>query len=234
MYVSPISDDILDCMKIYYEARAAEYDEWFYRKGRYDHGEDLNVRWNANAAQVTAALDEFAMTGDILELASGTGIWTNRLARGAQSVTAVDASPQMIEINRRKVANAKVNYVLSDLFEWNPQTQYDGVFFGFWISHVPTERLDAFLSKVAAALKPGGKVFFVDSRPDQTMSANNHTLPEPGSQIMKRLLNDGSSYDIVKNFFNPAELKARCAKAGLRVDVRETPHYFLYAMGERA
>lgn len=228
-----ITDDVLDGMKNYYDNRAAEYDEWFYRKGRYDYGTEVNDRWNADAAEVTAALEGFGMGGDVLELAAGTGIWTKRLAAVARSVTAIDASPQMIEINRNKVAAPNVNYVLSDLFEWNPQTPYDGVFLGFWISHVPTERLDGFLSNVAAALKPGGKIFFVDSRPDQSMSARNHVLPEPGSQTMKRLLNDGSSFDIVKNFFKPDELEKRCAQASLRVKVRETPSYFFYGAGER-
>jgi len=31
--------------RAYYAARAAEYDEWFNRQGRYDYGPDLNARW---------------------------------------------------------------------------------------------------------------------------------------------------------------------------------------------
>jgi hypothetical protein len=29
----------------YYRARANEYDEWFFRQGRYDHGLELNKSW---------------------------------------------------------------------------------------------------------------------------------------------------------------------------------------------
>jgi hypothetical protein len=29
----------------YYQARASEYDEWFLRQGRYDHGAAQNARW---------------------------------------------------------------------------------------------------------------------------------------------------------------------------------------------
>ncbi len=228
-----VPDTVLEDQKRYYESRAAEYDEWFYRKERYDHGPEVNARWHADAAIVADVLADFSMTGDVLEFAPGTGIWTQRLLTTANTITAVDASPQMIEINRANLQSDKVHYIHADIFAWQPDRQYDGVFFGFWLSHVPIERLDAFFDTVAAALKPGGKLFFVDSRPDQTMSARNHKLPEAGSQIMKRILNDGSSFDIVKNFFDPADLTARCAKAGLTVNVNETPNYFIYAIGTR-
>ena len=36
----------------YYRARAPEYDEWFYRRGRFDHGEDFNRKWFAQVADV--------------------------------------------------------------------------------------------------------------------------------------------------------------------------------------
>ena len=39
--------DILQQKIAYYRARAGEYDEWFYRVGRYDRGADWNARWFA-------------------------------------------------------------------------------------------------------------------------------------------------------------------------------------------
>ena len=41
----------------YYRARAAEYDEWWLRRGRYDRGAALNAQWFAEAAEVQAALE---------------------------------------------------------------------------------------------------------------------------------------------------------------------------------
>jgi demethylmenaquinone methyltransferase/2-methoxy-6-polyprenyl-1,4-benzoquinol methylase len=224
---------IIEDMKQYYEARAVEYDEWFYRRGRYNHGFESNSRWKRDVAVVEQALADFAMDGDILELAPGTGIWTSQLVKTASTITAVDASPEMIRMNQLNVASDKVDYIRGDLFNWRPSMEYDGIFFGFWISHVPLDRLDGFLAMVSAALKSGGKVFFVDSRPDQTMSATNHKLPEPGSQVMKRILNDGRSFDVIKNFFKPEELENHCAQAGLKVKVQETENYFFYGMGTK-
>ncbi len=228
---------VLDDMRDYYRARAAEYDEWFYRQGRYDHGTAANERWTNEAAEVFAALDAFKITGDVLEFAPGTGIWTERLVRTAASVVAFDASPEMIELNRAKLAGqggAPVIYQIGDIFAWQPDRTYDAVCFGFWISHVPLERLDGFLATVAAALKPGGKVFFLDGRREPSSTAADHTLPVADTQTMTRRLNDGREYQIVKNFFAPDALVGRCARAGLDVAVHETATYFMYGLGQRS
>jgi 2-polyprenyl-3-methyl-5-hydroxy-6-metoxy-1,4-benzoquinol methylase len=220
-------------MMSYYKERAQEYDEWFYRKGRYDHGAETNNRWFAEAAEVVAALEALELKGDVLELAPGTGIWTERLARTATTVTAVDASAEMIEINRAKVQSEQVSYIQADLFAWRPERAYDAVFFGFWISHVPLERMDYFLAAVAGMLRSGGKIFFVDSRREPTGTAENQNLPEPDQQIMVRKLNDGRAFEIVKNFHNPVDLAAFCSRSGFEATVRETATYFLYGYGTR-
>jgi len=224
----PVPSQTLQHMIAYYKARADEYDEWFYRHGRYDRGSELNARWFVEVDEIFAAFDALAMTGDVLELAAGTGIWTERLLRTASAITIVDASQEMISINQARMASDRISYIQADLFTWQPTRLYDTVCFGFWISHVPLERLDAFLGMVASALRPGGKVFFVDGRREPTSTAVNHILPEQGRQVMARKLNDGREFQIVKNFYDPAFLTERCAAAGLTVDVRETPTYFIY------
>lgn len=228
-----VSGRTLQEMKEYYRARAGEYDEWFYRQGRYDRGSEVNARWFAEADEVFAALDACSLTGNVLELAPGTGIWTQRLVRTANTVTAVDASPEMIEINRAKVSADRVSYVLADLFAWQPDRVYDAVFFGFWLSHIPLERLDSFLHAVATMLRPGGKIFFVDNRRELTSTAVDHQLPEQGSQIMVRTLNNGQNFQIVKNFYDPADLATRCTRAGLDITIKQTATYFLYGYGMR-
>lgn len=219
----------------YYRARAAEYDEWFYRRGRYDHGPEQNARWAAEAEQVFGVLAELDLTGDVLELAPGTGIWTERLVRTARGVTAVDAAAEMLTLNRARLGEAgrRVRYVQADLFSWQPDRAYDAVCFAFWISHVPLDRLSGFLETIARALRPGGAVFFVDGQRESSSTAPDHTLPTAGVQTMTRRLNDGREFQIVKNFYDPAWLADRFAEAGLQVDVRLTPTYFIYGPGQR-
>jgi demethylmenaquinone methyltransferase/2-methoxy-6-polyprenyl-1,4-benzoquinol methylase len=228
-----VSAQTLQEMKEYYRARAQEYDEWFYRRGRYDRGDEMNARWFADIHEAFARLDSLHLTGDVLELAPGTGIWTERLVRTATSITAVDASSEMIEINQAKVSDKRVSYVQADLFSWQPERTYDAVVFCFWISHIPLERLDGFLRSVATMVRPGGSIFFIDGRREPTSTASNHQLPTQDSQVMIRTLNDGKNFEIVKNFYDPADLAARCSRAGLAITVEETATYFLYGYGTR-
>jgi SAM-dependent methyltransferase len=106
----------------YYRARAGEYDQWFLREGRYNRGPDANAQWFREAGLVEAALETFAPSGRVLELACGTGLWTRHLVRFAESVTALDASPEVLAINHARVADAKVRYVEADLLGWTACT----------------------------------------------------------------------------------------------------------------
>lgn len=221
----------LEDQKAYYRARAAEYDEWFNRTGRYDRGAELNRKWHSEADEVRAALHQLAPMGTVLELAAGTGLWTGELIKIAQQITAVDASDEMNAINQAKHPDAPITFLQADLFNWQPDRQYDLVFFGFWLSHVPPEKLDPFLSMVAGAMKPGGRLFLVDSRRDETSSALNHKDEYPEDLYHERKLNDGRTYTIYKIFYEPAALQARLDQHGLKATVSITDTYFIYTVG---
>lgn len=226
--------DVVQQQIEYYRARAGEYDEWFYRVGRYDHGPELNEQWFDEARQVMKALHSIGPVGDVLELACGTGIWTEQLLRVGQHITALDASAEVIEINRAKLKADNVTYEQADLFQWEPARQYDLVFFSFWLSHVPPDKLAGFLQTVARAVRPGGQVFIVDSRPAPTSSAQNHAPYEEGSVYHTRKLNDGREFMIYKVFYTPDTLRAALADAGLNATVQTTANYFIYAHATRS
>lgn len=229
-------DTLLQEQIAYYRARAGEYDEWFLRQGRYDRGPELNRQWFAEAEEVAQALADFAPTGRVLELACGTGLWTQHLARRATSITAVDSSPEVIEINRQRLgmANAeKVEYVQADLFAWQPARHYDVVFFSFWLSHVPPERFSAFWEMVRAALTPGGRVFFIDSLYSETSTASDHRLEGQEATTLTRRLNDGQEFRIVKVFYQPETLAAQLEALGWQARAQATAHYFLYGSARR-
>lgn len=215
----------------YYRERAGEYDDWWERRGRYDHGPDTNARWFSDGAALRMALDRFEPAGKVLELACGTGLWTERLVSHADRVTAVDGSPEMLDLCRARVGDGQVNYVHADLFEWEPQELYDVCFFSFWLSHVPDERFDAFWAKVKRALGPNGRVFFIDSSRHDLASAVDHRLSAPEDPTMLRRLADGREYRIVKHFYDPMPLQARLAGLGWSVEVHSTPEFFIYGHG---
>ncbi|MFO0808779.1 MAG: class I SAM-dependent methyltransferase [Gemmataceae bacterium] len=213
----------------YYRARAAEYDEWFLRQGRYDRGDDHRRAWLAEVAEVEAALAAAEPAGDILELACGTGLWTRHLAPLADRLTAVDAAPEAVALNRDRVRSPAVEYLVADLFDWRPPRRYDFVFFGFWLSHVPPERFAAFWRTVADAVTPGGRVFFVDSLPDPDSTATDHP-PQRDDGYSDRLLNDGRRFRIVKVFYDPPRLEADLHALGWAGAVRTTRRFFLHGL----
>lgn len=223
-----MTDRILQQQIAYYSARANEYDEWFYRLGRYDRGEELNQRWFKEIDIVKQALQQIGQVEEILELASGTGIWTQELLKIGKRITAIDASEEVIKINRSKLNSPHVKYHQIDLFTWEPDAEYDLVFFSFWLSHVPPELLDSFLLKVYKSVRVGGKLFIVDSRFDPTSTANNHILRDDGSIYKSRKLNDGQEFQIVKVFYQPDELQNKLTQVGFQSDVKVTEHYFIY------
>jgi SAM-dependent methyltransferase len=116
-------DDLLEQQRAFYRARAPEYDEWWQRRGRYDKGEEDNREWDRQVAVVDAALASVGAKGDVLELAGGTGWWTKRLADTAEHLTVVDASLETLALNRRRVGRADVDYVVADVFDWQPRSR---------------------------------------------------------------------------------------------------------------
>jgi 2-polyprenyl-3-methyl-5-hydroxy-6-metoxy-1,4-benzoquinol methylase len=226
-----MSDEVLQQQIAYYRARAGEYDEWFYRLKRYDRGAEANQQWFDEAGIVRDALHSLGHVSEALELACGTGIWTQELAKLADHVTAIDAAEEVLAINRAKLNAPNVTYKQADLFVWQPTQQYDLVFFSFWLSHVPPERLAPFLAMVNHALKPGGRLFLIDSTPDLGSSAKNSPQRENEGIYQKRNLNDGNLYTIVKIYYEPADLEIKFAAAGFHASVQTTDHYFIYASG---
>ena len=166
--------------------------------------------------------------GEVLELACGTGLWTRYLAQLHRRVVAVDASPEVIEINRTRTDSDRVQYMLADLFCWTPPSdQFDAVFFGFWLSHVPADRFEAFWAMVRATLKANGRVFWIDSLLEPASTARDHG-PLDQSGIVRRRLNDGREFRIVKMFYDPADLERRLARLGFAGWVRSSGTFFHY------
>jgi demethylmenaquinone methyltransferase/2-methoxy-6-polyprenyl-1,4-benzoquinol methylase len=204
-------DDLLAEQIGYYRAVAPEY---------FDHGID-----SRGSDELYAALEAFRPAGDVLELAPGPGTWTPRLLEHAASLTAVDAAPEMLALARRRVGDdPRVRFVQADLFSWRPDRRYDAVFFGFWLSHVPMERFDAFWGTVAVALAPTGRVLFFD---DAYRTADE--LPD-GERIRRRL-NDGSTHRIIKVPHTPESLQERLRALGWDIEVHATSGTFFWGQG---
>ena len=176
-----------------------------------------------------ALIEEFAPTGDVLELACGSGGFTRELVRHARTVTAVDASARMLERNRREVGDSRVTYINADIFDWRPERRYDAVFFGFWLSHVPPVNFDGFWALVRSSLGPGGRVAFVDE--DDRGVTNDDIYLVDNVPVAPRTLRDGRRFDVVKVYWDPTELQDRLNSLGWQVAVRRVGETLLYGSG---
>ena len=67
----PVPPQILHEMIDYYRARAPEYDEWWDRCLRYDHGPAANARWFEEREQVYRAL----LIVNLIPRRRATGAW---------------------------------------------------------------------------------------------------------------------------------------------------------------
>jgi demethylmenaquinone methyltransferase/2-methoxy-6-polyprenyl-1,4-benzoquinol methylase len=217
-------EDVLKEQLTYYNARAREYDESLQGVGSSNAAqaefEEANQEW----LHIVNALHILGPVEDVLELACGTGIWTQELMTIGASITAIDGSWEMIEINRAKSGAAAIDYECVDLFNWEPKRQYDLVFFAFWLSHVPPSHLPEFLSKVARTTKPGGRVFIVD----EPRSDSNISGPNIEDLYQERTLNDGRTFRIVKVYHDPQEIARELEKQGFKKESSMIGRIFFY------
>lgn len=192
------SDD--RALRAYYARRAAEYERIYARPERQADIARLRV-------DIPAALEG----ARLLELACGTGWWTPLLAARAATVHAVDASEEVLAIARAKqYPRSNVSFERADAYAlpaW--PRRFDACFAGFWWSHVPLGRLDAFLDGLHARLAPGAKVIFLDNRYVEASSTPIVRSDAAGNSWQLRRLEDGSTHEVLKNFPTEAEVIGR-------------------------
>jgi SAM-dependent methyltransferase len=191
-------------MEAYYTSRAAEYDSVYLKPERQ---RDLRAieRWLpprfANAA--------------VLELACGTGYWTQFLAPAASRIVGLDASPETLQVARSRTLGENVTFVVGDAYDV-PQSlgSFGAAFAGFWFSHVPIARRGGFLRGLNASLSHGSKVVLLDNRFVAGSSSPISETDGEGNTYQVRKLKDGSTHRVLKNFPTEEELHGSLASAG--------------------
>jgi SAM-dependent methyltransferase len=222
----PPDIDVDRSMIDYYEARAPEYDDWYLRRGRYERGAIHDAAWNAELDAAGRWLDALPWHGEIVELAAGTGWWSPLLASRAE-LSLYDASAAALDRARERLVAHGLRAHLHVRDAWaEPDRKVDGVFMGFWLSHVSRDRLPAFLELAHRWLKPGGRLAFIDSLPDPASGAADH--PTPVDDRSLRRLDDGREFTIVKVYYEPEHLIAALRATGFEdVDVTTTGRFFV-------
>ena len=101
----------------------------------------------------------------VIEVACGTGYWTQVVATTAQEVLATDAVPEMLELaKRRQYSRENVEFLLSDAYSLAGVRRDWSAGFNFqWFSHIPKSRVAPFLEQFHARLTAGSRVVFGDN-----------------------------------------------------------------------
>jgi ubiquinone/menaquinone biosynthesis C-methylase UbiE len=205
--------DITKRMRGYYAQRAATYERVYFKPERQ---QDLRTMEVALAAPFAGRR--------VLEIACGTGWWTPHGARDAATWLATDLNPETMAIAQAKTLPPCVRFAQVDAYtlaELGTQT-FDAAFAGFWWSHVPLQRLAAWLATLHTRLEPGAHVVMLDNRFVEGSSTPISRTDEHGNTYQDRPLDDGSVHEVLKNFPSPEQA---IAALGPRArDARWTTH----------
>jgi demethylmenaquinone methyltransferase/2-methoxy-6-polyprenyl-1,4-benzoquinol methylase len=194
-----VMDEVLADQVGYYRRRAGEYDVTAYG--------DLA----AARERIARLVAQMRPTGRVLEIACGTGLWTEALVGVADTVVAIDAAPEALAIARDRVRSANVTFEVADVFSWTTDDRFDVIFFSAWMSHVPTSRFEQFWEMLRGLLADGGRVLFIDEHVDE----REKEAYVPGAdEIVERRLHDGRTFRVVKNFVDPEALQHRLRAMG--------------------
>ena len=206
----------------YYSRRAREFERVYEKPERQ---RDLGRLARSVEAEVSGH--------DVLEVACGTGYWTERYAHAARSVLALDASAEALAIAEsktyppRRVRFARGDaYALADDVAVESTAPFAAVA-AFWWSHVPKERLSTFLRSLHRCLSPGAVVWMCDNRYVEASSTPISHTDAAGNTYQRRRLSDGSEHVVLKNFPTASELRASVSGAASEVQVEQLEYYWV-------
>jgi demethylmenaquinone methyltransferase/2-methoxy-6-polyprenyl-1,4-benzoquinol methylase len=200
-----MTDEVLAGQVDYYRSRAEEYDETAY-------GDVATAR-----KRIARLVGQLHPSGKVLEIACGTGLWTEPLAAVADTVLAVDAAPEAVAIARDRVRSPNVRFEVAEVFSWATDERFDVIFFAAWLSHVPTDRFEQFWQLLGRLLATDGRVLFVDEHIDER---GKESYVPGADELVERRLRDGRTFRVVKNFVDPSALQHRLAELGWACVVR--------------
>lgn len=174
----------------YYRNRANEYERVYSKPER-----------QSDLIEATKHLQDLFLDKNVLEIACGTGYWTERIAITAKTMVSTDINQSVIEIaQQKKYPKNNVLFKIEDLFKLSMNSQYESLFGGFIWSHIKLQQLNEFLNGLHKALVPGARLVFIDNNFVQGSNIAISNSDEFGNTYQTRHLDDGSSHLILKNF----------------------------------
>ena len=202
----------------YYSRRASEYEQ-IYEKPERQH----ELEW------LRRRIPELLRERTVLEVACGTGYWTQFIARTAARVHACDINESVLEIAREKpIPRQRVDFFKADAItlEGVP-TGCDAAFAGFWWSHVKKSELARFVENLSRRLERGALVAILDNKYVEGSSTAIARRDSEGNTYQKRRLANGDEYEVLKNFPTAPELTEAVRRVARDARLEELAYYWL-------
>jgi demethylmenaquinone methyltransferase/2-methoxy-6-polyprenyl-1,4-benzoquinol methylase len=203
-------------MEDYYRARAAEYDEFYEIPERQD---DL--------ARLKTWLVERARDRSILEVAAGTGHWTEAAAQVAKAITATDYNWETLAFAARRSLGPHVTLITADAYAL-PEfaSTFDIGMAHLWWSHVGKQRRHEFLSHFVSRLQPGASILMIDQIFVEDLCRPISGVDEWGNLLALRKLKSGAFYEIIKNYPTSEELQNSFAPFSDNIEIMLLDHFW--------
>jgi demethylmenaquinone methyltransferase/2-methoxy-6-polyprenyl-1,4-benzoquinol methylase len=201
----------------YYADRAGEYDRVYEKPER-----------QADLARLRETLVRLLKGRRVLEVACGTGYWTEPVGQVAELMLATDISPEVLSIARRRCGGVPcVRFMEADAYTLaGVQGEFTAAFAAFWWSHVPKSRIPAFLSVLHSKLPSDALVVLADNLFVPGSSTPISRSDQEGNTHQQRRLADGRSYEVLKNFPDEAEIRRYLADHATQVEFEALTYYW--------
>jgi demethylmenaquinone methyltransferase/2-methoxy-6-polyprenyl-1,4-benzoquinol methylase len=211
-------------LRQYYAARAREYDRIYEKPER-----------QADLRKLEALLPDVLAGRRVLEVACGTGYWTQFISRKADGVVAVDASTETLELAAARHLAGRVEFRVADAYDLTDALgQFDGAFAGFRWSHVPVREQTRFFESLDRRLHPGAKVVLLDNLYVEGSSTPISHRDEDGNTYQRRQLADGTEHMVLKNFPTERELNEAVQKFGHSFEYLRLEYYWVFVFEKKA
>ena len=203
----------------YYARRAHEYERIYDKPERQPDLARLKE-------MIPALLDERR----VLEIACGTGYWTQFVANRAASVVATDVNEEVLALAREKsYPKDNVSFARLDIYSEDGWTgRFDAGLAAFWWSHVPREALGRFVEHFHRRLEADARVVLLDNRYVEGSSSPLTRTDVHGNTYQMRALDDGTRHEVLKNIPDASELADALGASGRCMEFVEL-EYFWYA-----
>ena len=195
---------------------------------------DYDLRYNEEACQddlhdVHQHLAIILKGHTVLELACGTGYWTETLADVADKVVAIDISPEMIEqAHLRELPDDIVQFRVADAYDLPADLgDFTAVFIGCWWSHVKREHQEKFLAHVKSRVGKDVMLVLLDDDYVEGISPTVARTDSEGNTYQILAAPDGERYDIPKTYPSDSALRKKLASSVREIKISRNEFYWI-------